>query len=559
MSVITKSYRSAKERMTNKDKIKKSEVVNHMGGESYTLDPLMTLKFVSASSFFGEPQYYSVEDKDLLVSSQSDLECYYSGHYPFKDYLIKPTIDRSTQMEKAIDAALDYDFAGTLLWAGTLRNKYYMRVTPQVIFVRAMIHPKRKEFTRNHKVSNYQQNICKRPDDVLIQMTYFLCINDGKQGMPSILKRSWKSELEKLNRYSLAKYKNKELGIINAVRLTHANNKLIDELMQTGKIRVSEDKKTWENLRSEGKSWSYILRNIDMGHMALLRNLRNFLKDDDLTYDDWTEILETLLSGVKKGKQFPFRYYSAYDAIDNSGLRDSRVLTYLEKCLRDATVNNFPKLKGKTLCLIDNSGSAHGAFTSEYGTVTVSKIANLSGILTAYNSDEGTCVTFGVKYKEFKEIQKTRNILKLTNILDSMDVGGATEGGLWDYLYRALEYKIPYDNIFIYSDMQAGTGGLYFRSYDSTTSRYNAFTKKYLNKNEQVKGSQVYFSVYELIEQYRKYVNPNVNVFCIQVAGYDNSVIPQIGKRNYNLYGWTGKEIIFANMVNNLSDTITRK
>ena len=33
-------------------------VVNFMGGTSYTLTPLNTLKMVAASSIFGEPQYY---------------------------------------------------------------------------------------------------------------------------------------------------------------------------------------------------------------------------------------------------------------------------------------------------------------------------------------------------------------------------------------------------------------------------------------------------------------------------------------------------------------------
>ena len=33
-------------------------VENFMGGNSYKLNPLQTLKIVAASSIFGEPQYY---------------------------------------------------------------------------------------------------------------------------------------------------------------------------------------------------------------------------------------------------------------------------------------------------------------------------------------------------------------------------------------------------------------------------------------------------------------------------------------------------------------------
>ena len=53
--------------------------------------------------------------------------------------------------------------------------------------------------------------------------------------------------------------------------------------------------------------------------------------------------------------------------------------------------------------------------------------------------------------------------------------------------------------------------------------------------------------VAKLINVYRSQVNPKVNVFSIQTAGYNNVVIPEYGYRTNILYGWTGKEIIFAN------------
>ena len=53
--------------------------------------------------------------------------------------------------------------------------------------------------------------------------------------------------------------------------------------------------------------------------------------------------------------------------------------------------------------------------------------------------------------------------------------------------------------------------------------------------------------VAKLINTYRSQVNPKVNVFSVQTAGYDNVVIPEYGYRTNILYGWTGKEIIFAN------------
>ena len=53
-------------------------------------------------------------------------------------------------------------------------------------------------------------------------------------------------------------------------------------------------------------------------------------------------------------------------------------------------------------------------------------------------------------------------------------------------------------------------------------------------------------NVYKLILEYRKRVNPKVNVFSVQTAGYDNVVVPQMTYRCAMLTGWTGKEILFA-------------
>ena len=55
-----------------------------------------------------------------------------------------------------------------------------------------------------------------------------------------------------------------------------------------------------------------------------------------------------------------------------------------------------------------------------------------------------------------------------------------------------------------------------------------------------------YVNVYKLIKEYRKKVNPKVNVFCIQTAGYTNVVVPEMTYRTAIMYGWTGKEAQFA-------------
>lgn len=508
-------------------------VTNYMGGDSYTINPLDTLKMVSASSIFAEPSYYrrskssraAIYRVHSLVSRDSVIDHSYEG---------KATDE---VMEEVIDKALDYDFKETLNWAITLRNDYNMRLNPQIIMVRAALHPKRKEFTENNpgEFDRINQEVMGRADEPMTQMAYYLYKNKGaKNKMPSLLKRSWAKNLGNLNRYKVAKYKNHEIGMINAVRLCHASSKVIDELMTTGTVEVSDNSKTWENLRSEGKSWKEIFETIKIGHMALLRNLRGiFTEVDDLEF--CKKVMQQLKDGVKEGKQFPYRYWSAIKAIKGSGCNHQPVIIdALEECM-DLALENVPKLKGKTMCLSDNSGSAWGGITSEYGTVTAAEIDNLSSVITAACSDEGYVGKFGDELKVFP-ISKREGILSQANEVTKdrdCDVGGSTEGGIWKFFKQAIAKKEHWDNIFIYSDQQAGHGGLYGTSKDQA---------EYINKY----GYGYYCNVFKLVQEYRKKVNPKVNVFSIQTAGYTDAVIPEYAYRTNILYGWTGKEAVFA-------------
>ena len=45
--------------------------------------------------------------------------------------------------------------------------------------------------------------------------------------------------------------------------------------------------------------------------------------------------------------------------------------------------------------------------------------------------------------------------------------------------------------------------------------------------------------------EYRKKVNPKVNVFSVQTAGFTDAVIPEYAYRTNIMQGWTGKEAVF--------------
>ena len=546
MSDVVKANR------TEEKEVKMGKVMNFMGGNSYEINPLDTLKMVSASSIFGEPQYY----RDGAFDSAKVLD----GRYRVDRLMTKHVISSldkykgkktSEIMEGVIDEALSYDFGGVLDWAVTLRNDFYMRLNPQVIMVRAAIHPDRQAFTEANpvKFAEVNKQVMSRGDDVISQLTYYLYINGSKNKVPAVLKRSWAKKIEALTAYEVYKYRNHGIGLIDTVRVCHAKSPVVSELMMTGTVKLEDNKKTWETLRASGMSWVEIIDTLGrIPHMALLRNLRGIFKEvDDNALAK--KLMAELKAGVEKGKQFPFRYMSASRAVKGDEEVNNKItlITGLEECL-DVSCANLPELKGKSAFLTDNSGSAWGTCNSEYGTVTIAEINNLSSVIGASNSEEGYVYAFGDELIEYP-ISKRVGVLKQAEDISKdakANVGQGTENGVWLFFEKAVKNKEHWDNIFIYSDMQAGHGGLY-----GTSEGQFAYQKLGLAAS---KGSR-YVDVVKLIDWYRKEVNPKVNVYCIQTAGYDNVLVPENGYRTNILYGWTGKELVYADAMNKFWDS----
>lgn len=518
-------------------KFKSKAVENFDGGISYTLNPLDTLRIVAASSIFGEPSYYrGSHDKpsNLSTLKRHDILGMYTD----------PSETTTDVFTKAIDAALDYDFKATLEFAVKLRHEMFMRLNPAVIFIRASQHPKRVEFNEANPglMKKIGMEIVGRPDDITNQFDYYMFLKGSKNGLPSIVKRTWADKLATFGKYQIHKYKSKSL--IDLVRISHAHSEVIDELMRNGDVAVSETEQTWESLKSQGKTWKEILNTIKVPHMALLRNLRGIfteVNDTELA----KKVMADLKGGVLYGKQFPFRYYTAYKEIDRITINHKgMILDTLQECL-DISIANFPKLKGKVACLSDNSGSSWGQMTSEYGSTHVAEIANLSSIITALCSDEGYVGVFGERLS-LKPVSKRDGIISQLEetCKRGKSQGQSCEHGIWLFLREAIDKKVHYDTIFIYSDMQAGHGGLYGTGVPKTDTHTNG-------------GS--YVDVLKMIDEYRKKVNPKVNVITTQVAGYNNSVVPENLYRGAILGGWTGKEALYASELISVWDEIEAK
>lgn len=527
---MSKLSKFAKKSVADHNKFQDTAETNYMGGTSYTLNPLATLRLIAASSIFGERQYYK---EGLNESTTVEI--------PYEEQLKSHFLNTADEFSLVADAALNYDFKGTLELARELRQNYYMRLNPAIIYIIASIHPDRHVFTKQNP--GYFKKLCKdialRPDDITNQFEYYMFHWGKKNNLPNVVKRAWKEVLEGYDYYQMAKYQKK---VKDVIRISHANNETINTLMKTGQLKMDSHASTWERLRAEGMTWKQISKTIVFPHMALLRNLRGIFTELQNTEEDLEIgkfLLKQLVTGVTRGKQFPFRYYSAYQMIERQTdiNMQGRILDALEECI-EVAIKNMPKLQGRTICLSDNSGSAWETFNSEYGRQTVATIGNLSSLLTLANCEDGEIGLFGDRLIR-KNFRKKESILKQLQSLNelaqdwSVGVGQNTENGIWLFFRDAIKNKEHFDNIFIYSDQQAGHGGLY--GIDS--EEYKSYSL----------GS--YIDVLALVQEYRRVVNPNLNVFSVQTAGYKNAVMPQNLYRGAVLTGWTGKETVFANEI----------
>ena len=542
---------------------------NPMGGKSFfPNNKILKLELMLYSSFLHEPTFYNREDKNEIFVEDNILNEYLI--FPEDNNKSRQVIFYETSCE-----ALDFDFQKTLQLAVKARHEHCIRKSPCELLAIAAAHPQRDFFNKKHPMffRNIVKEVCIIPTDMIEILNSWKSLQGSKKGFPTFLKRAFSDNIKSLSPYHINKYRR---AVIDIVRLTHPKgNHFIKEIMTTGKLVMKDEDKTWETLRSEGNSWEKVLSLLDwrLPHMAALRNIRGFaleVRNENLI-QKYCSMLE---DGVLGGKQFPFRYLTAYQSILNSekkkmrsdvnkiiyikGIRnvDKEIITQcLENCIQKS-IENHPKLTGNVIILSDNSGSAWRTFSSEYGLQTIADIGNISALITGLScTGRATIGLFGDKLIEYtvnKNLSFLENYKKIKELcgVKGINVGGQTENGIWLFFKRSMKEpeKYYYDHLFCYSDQQAGHGGLFGSDKEMCKDWKWISNLKSENAN--------YIHVPKLVENYRQTVNEKLNVFTIQTAGYNDSVLPQSMYRSAILSSWTGKEAVYAQKVIELWDKL---
>ncbi len=501
--------------------------LNFMGGVSYDVtDPIVRLRLAAASCFFGEPMYYHRDEADPRPSpakthgalSEAEIT-YLRATLGAIDPASWRSLTPSGLMESAIDEALDADPEATLDVAVKLRQAEHIRTTPQVILVRAAHHPKVRG---TGLVRKYAPRIVARADEPAVGLAYQMA-RYGKP-IPNALKKAWRDRLGKASAYELAKHRldSRVAKTVDVVNLVHPASQAVDAL---AKGRLSNDESTWEAIVSKKgasrASWSKAVK--VMGHLALLRNLRNLLQHEVPV----TSYLPRFEATASEGKALPFRYASAWQAVNDLGARDgaSEVKAAIERCLM-TSLHGLPRFRGRLTALADNSGSAQRTTTSSLGTMKASTIGNLTAILAALCADKGSVGIFGDRLEMF-DVGPKANVFELLAKAEheARTIGESTENGIWLFWDKAIREKQIHDHVIVMSDMQAGHGGL----YGTDPKSYKAFA---------VREREKYIDVAKLVRHYREKVNPGVMVYLVQIAGYQNTLVPELYDRTFILGGW---------------------
>jgi len=223
------------------------------------------------------------------------------------------------------------------------------------------------------------------------------------------------------------------------------------ELSKAGQMGKTETEK--DAFKKE--AWTTLLNERKIGYFALLKNLRNIIEQAPDMVDKACELL-TDTKMIKNSLVLPFRFTTAFEEIeklngDTTNIR--KVMRALNQAIELSCVN-VPKFNGRTLVVIDVSGSMNGR---------IGKIASLFGAVLVKSNDCDVLI-FDTTAR-YINVNTSDSITTISNQLHFN--GGGTD-------FHCIFNKInkPYDRLIILSDMQGWVG------YHTPKAEFDQYCKR---------------------------------------------------------------------------------
>ncbi len=407
------------------------KTVNKAGGEAFSQKENLELVSILLTSFLKNDFYRSSNETAVRI----------------KELILKET------NKKFIAKAAIY-----------ARTKFGMRSVSHLVAGEIANSVKGESWTKT-----FFNKIVYRPDDMTEILSY-LGHEYGKP-FPNSLKKGFAMALGRFDEYSLAKYRmeGKDVSMVDVVNLVHPKSTPAIASLIKGELKSTD---TWESRLSKagqdaededdldilkGKAWLDLLSEGKLKYFALLRNLRNIIQQSPESVGLACKALVDE-QAIKKSLVLPFRFLTAIkqiQEINEEGTRD--VLIALNKAT-DIALSNVPKLDGKTLVVLDTSGSMGGR-PIEIGSL-------FSSILIKSNNADYIHFAENAEYLTLNPTDSTLSIAQ--NILNKFGGGGTNFNSIFETANRA------YDRIVILSDMQGWIGHHTpteaFRAYKARTN-----------------------------------------------------------------------------------------
>lgn len=395
------------------------KTTNKSGHASYTMTDRAKLVNAVLTSFFNEKKFYG---------------------------------DNSKEMKVLIPKVIKADPAFVAKLAVFARREFNMRSVAHVLTAFLAHEVDGKPYVRDTV-----RGVSVRGDDVTEIMACYLSMF-GKP-IPNALKKGIADVLRGMDEYSLAKYKGENsavkmrdlLCLCRPTPKSESQSNMWKRCLE-GKLETPE---TWETqLSANGnnrETWEHLIDGGKVGYMALLRNLRNIMNAKPRNMD---KVLNKIADpvAVKKSRQLPFRYLSAYKSV---GMSNSKVLDALENAV-DAAIDNLPKLPGKTVIAVDVSGSM-SSLVSKNSDIRCVEIGMMLGLIASRICEDAVFYTFDTNIRQHST-SKRNGILYST--MNELRYGGGTNM----YLpFQAMKsQRLRPDRLIILSDNECNTGGGYY-------------------------------------------------------------------------------------------------
>lgn len=331
-----------------------------------------------------------------------------------------------------------------------------------------------------------------RPDDMIEILSIFSSLNKVK--LTNSMKKGFASAIEKMDTYTLFKYKKSIIDVSNLVRpssklskstieVDKKTYKAIDALMKG--LQVSAD--TWEVAQSgagqevakavrEGKlskakaeevlkeakadNWEGLLKDNRLGILAAVRNIRNILQNPRKDIIDMLcELLENSTK-IRQGKVMPYQLDLAVEVLNSefNTPNSRRIVQSLEKGYELAVPNLKELLPGDNLVIVDCSGSMSTSIRDSknihntYRSTCCDKAALIAAtIAKSTNSD---IIRFG-NSAEWCSYNPNNSVFSLAKSISNHSMGGTNLSRAFELITR--EDKV-YDRIFILSDNECNSG-----------------------------------------------------------------------------------------------------